>query len=212
MGLMGGLHLFAQQGQVATVCGFRLDGHKHHGRALDPDRMVRRLGELREGVKILDKFQFDDRSSDHRETGAQPYEDCQLLQLTDVLVSGFRTVLSKATNPVQAELASPLRELVPRSHRGPARMENSWRFGGFCIGECWLDQGEWQFGVHRRVLIGSKNFLLYLILRRPYKASELRCHDPFCSALTTELLQFYYSLIRCGPLHKRVRNFVDLTL
>jgi hypothetical protein len=65
MGLKGGLHLFANQGSTLTLCGFRFDGYKHYGRGLDHNRMVGRLGSMREGAEILKDFDFDDRSSDH---------------------------------------------------------------------------------------------------------------------------------------------------
>jgi hypothetical protein len=38
-----------------------------------------------------------------------------------------------------------------------------------------------------------KNFLLYLIYQADTRADELRRHDPSCSVLNIELLQFYYS-------------------
>jgi hypothetical protein len=60
-------------------------------------------------------------------------------------VSGFRTVLGQQTHPAQGRVAVPLNALANRWHEGPARMANSRWNGGFCMSECYLENGEWCF-------------------------------------------------------------------
>lgn len=147
MGLKGGLHLFARGGESITLGSLHFDGYEHYHRHIDSNRILGRLiPTLREGIEIKRPFVIDDRSSDHRLENAQEYDNCQLLQLTDLLVSGFRTVLGDAKNDVQRNVAAPLKELSAKFRCGPQRMRNSRWFGGFCISECWLANDEWQFG------------------------------------------------------------------
>ena len=145
MGLKGGLHLFASDSSKLTVTSFHFDGHEHHQRRLDAARIIDRLGSLRAHVTIADDAPIFDDSGDHTRSASQPYDDCQLLQLTDLLVSGFRTVLGQQTHEAQAHVAFPLRQLARKWHEGYARMKNSRWFGGFCISECYVDNDQWQF-------------------------------------------------------------------
>jgi hypothetical protein len=146
MALKGGLHLFAGESKELTVSSFHFDGHEHHQRRLDPARIIGRLDSLRQQVTILDNASIFDDSGDHKRQVHQPYDDCQFLQLTDLLVSGFRTVLGHQTHEAQARVAFPLGELAKRWHEGYARMKNSRWFRGFCISECYLENDQWQFG------------------------------------------------------------------
>jgi hypothetical protein len=146
MGLKGGLHLFSNTAQeTLEVMSFHFDGHEHHKRRLDRDRIIGRLNNLREGVSISHDCAIDDDHSDHRKSGSQSYDDCQLLQLTDLLVSGFRTVLGEVTHDAQRSVSEHLRMLTTKWNEGYARMRNSRWFGGFCLSECWLDNDEWVF-------------------------------------------------------------------
>lgn len=146
MGLKGGLHLFRNHSSPFAIGSFHFDGYKHYGRHVDAGRILRGLRNLRSGIRIDKSFGFEDGSSDHRLTESQSYEDCQLLQLTDLLVSGFRTVLAQATNPVQSEVAAGLTQLVNKWGRGYAGFRNSRWFGGFSLSECCLSNGNWSFG------------------------------------------------------------------
>jgi hypothetical protein len=145
MGLKGGLHLFAGDSNELTVSSFHFDGHEHHRRRLDSARIIGRLGNLREQVTIVDDAPIFDDPGDHTRPVCQSYDDCQFLQLTDLLVSGFRTVLGQPTHEAQVQAAFPLRNLAERWHEGYARMRNSRWFRGFCISECYLENGDWQF-------------------------------------------------------------------
>jgi hypothetical protein len=145
MGLKGGLHLFADQSQELSVRSFHFDGHLHYGRRIDAGRIIDRLGTLHNGVHVAQNAPIDDRSSDHTKNGSQSCDDCQFLQLTDLLVGGFRTVLGCQSNAAQGEASFPLGKLASRWHEGPARMRNSRWHRGFCISECYLEDGEWKF-------------------------------------------------------------------
>jgi hypothetical protein len=146
MGLKGGLHLLGRDDEYIHVIIIHFDGHEHYGRHLDMDRAVRRLEGLRDYCSIsTDHDLIDDRSSDYRRNDSQEYDDCQLLQLADLLVGSFRTILGVATKDIHKTLAHPLRELVIRYRQGYARMQKSrWR-NSFCISQCYLENGRWRF-------------------------------------------------------------------
>lgn len=146
MGLKGGLNLFANTGSVIEISSLHFDGHRHYQRRLDKKRIVGRIGPVNSKIHLARDLPIWDESGDHNRPDSQPYSDCQLLQLTDLLVGGFRTVLGDAKNEAQAEVSYPLRSLAERWNRGPARMRNSRWHGGFCISECYLDETDnWQF-------------------------------------------------------------------
>jgi len=152
MGLKGGLHLFADETSLVSVRSFHFDGHEHYRRRIDATRIIERLGTLRQQVHVSQDAPIDDRSSDHTKGDCQEYDDCQILQLTDLLVGGFRTVLGYRSNEAQGEVSKPLCELADRWHDGYARMKNSRWFKGFCISECYLENGEWNFtDIHTKV-------------------------------------------------------------
>src|SRR5262245_29867068 len=75
----------------------------------------------------------------------QDYDDCQLLQLIDILVGGFRTVLGSSTNDVHREVCKPSLELAERWLQGSRRMRNSKWSNGFCISEAFIENCEWRF-------------------------------------------------------------------
>jgi hypothetical protein len=146
MGLKGGMHLFSKTSIDAFVVkSFHFDGYEHYQRRVDAERIVGRLGDLREGVSIADDFMIYDGPSDHRKPECQDYDDCQLLQLTDLLVSGFRTVLGQQTHDAQRVVSLPLQELATKWSDGYARMQQSRWFGGFCISECFIENQRWVF-------------------------------------------------------------------
>lgn len=145
MGMKGGLHLFATEADPLSIASLHFDGYEHRKRRIDRSRIVGRLGKLKDPVSVPPSVVVDDRTSDHREADSQEYDDCQLLQLTDLLVSGFRTVLGPVGNPAQVRAVRPLQRLADRWDQGPARMKNSRWHQGFCISECYLKNGRWQF-------------------------------------------------------------------
>ncbi len=145
MALRYGLAIFSGQGDQLCIRSLHFDGHQHYGRSVDRERILGRLGVPPTGIVLHENLSLDDRSSDHRLSTAQQYEDCQLLQLTDIFVGGFRTVLGEATNAIQRSMCSPLLELSRRWDKGPARMRNSKWSRGFCIREGFIQDGGWRF-------------------------------------------------------------------
>jgi len=146
MGFKGGLHFLFDDEDPALITSLHFDGYEHHsGRHVDGRRIIGRLCGLREYCSFVENLQIDDRSSDHRIDKAQLHDDCQLLQLTDLLVGSFRTVLGTSHNEVQREVALPVQRLVERWNQGQARMRNSRWHQGFCISECHLEGENWIF-------------------------------------------------------------------
>jgi hypothetical protein len=145
MGLRWGLKRFSSNGHELRLCSLHFDGYQHYGRRLDLARIRERIGELPRGVSFPNDLTLDDRSSDHRRTECQEYDDCQLLQLVDVLVGGFRTALGHATSEVHYQLCGPLAKLASDLRLGPARMRHSRWNNGFGIREAYIESNRWQF-------------------------------------------------------------------
>jgi hypothetical protein len=139
MGLKGGLHLLGNPDEVIHIEKMHFDGHEHYARHLDRDRIVGRLVGLRSYCSISSSDDLiDDRAGNHKKNDCQEYDDCQLLQLTDLLIGCFRTVLGTATRPIHKELSYPVKSIVDRYQEGYARIQNSrWR-NGFCMSQCYL--------------------------------------------------------------------------
>jgi hypothetical protein len=143
--LKGGLTLFARSGQALSVESLHFDGNKHYQRRVDLSRIVGRIGTLPSGVVISPTVWLDDRTSDHRVAEAQPYDDCQLLQLADILVSGFRTTIGTATSEIHRQVCGPLRELADKWNDGYPRMRHSRWFNGFSLSAGTIKDGAWIF-------------------------------------------------------------------
>ncbi len=147
MAFKGGLTMFSREDEELCIRSLYFDGHKHYHRRLDLRRVLRDIGTPPTRVHLHDEIELSDDSSDHREAGAQPYDDCQLLQLTDILVSGFRTILAEAPAPeAHREVSRPLSELVDKWNRGRKGFSYSRWFKGFCVSEGYIEDGQWQFG------------------------------------------------------------------
>jgi len=148
MGLKGGLHVLGNQPEGIHVVRMHFDGHAHYRRHLERGRIIARLGGLREYCSISPAHDvIDDRSGNHKKTACQDYDDCQILQLTDLVLGCFRTALSPIarTKEVHRKLAQPAQFVVDRYQEGPARMRNSrWR-DSFCMSQCYLESGAWRF-------------------------------------------------------------------
>ena len=146
MGLKGGMHFLGNDVEPISIEKMHFDGYEHQSRHIDADRIVKRLYGLRSYCSISDSDDLiDDRSSDHTRQGSQDYDDCQLLQLTDLLIGCFRSVLERSTRPIHKKLAFSIESIVQRYFEGYARMQNSrWR-NSFCISQCYLDANGWNF-------------------------------------------------------------------
>lgn len=129
MGLKGGLHFLGRDDQYIHIARFHFDGNEHYRRSLSRNRIIERMQGLRDYCSISNlPDSIDDRSGNHDKPNCQSYEDCQILQLTDLLVSSFRSVLSSTVNPKHKKLVIPVREVIKRYLQGVARMEYSrWR-------------------------------------------------------------------------------------
>lgn len=145
MAFKGGLNLFSNDGHKLTIHSLHFDGYRHYGRRLDLSRILRDLGERADKFEIPTGITLHDASSDHRRSDSQGYDDCQLLQLTDLLVSGFRTMLGEATCEAQRQACSPLVVLAEKWNRGRVGFQNSRWHNGFCISEASIVGGSWQF-------------------------------------------------------------------
>ena len=143
MGLKGGLHRLGDAENEIQVTKLHFDGWQHHKRHIDADRVVGRMENLRDYCSV--SCEIDDRSSNHERSDSQPYDDCQLLQLTDVLIGTFRSACGACTNQYQERIAQIAKPLVDRYACGPARMKNSRWAGGFCMSQCQLENGAWAF-------------------------------------------------------------------
>ena len=144
MGLKGGIHWLGDDENTINIKSIHFDGHEHYQRKIDRQRIIGRIKGLREYCSIEENI--DDRPSNHNKKGCQDYEDCQFLQLTDLLVGGFRTVLKDEKNKIQGEISLPIKELVEKWHGGHKRMQNSRWYKGFWLSECWIDGESWNFG------------------------------------------------------------------
>jgi hypothetical protein len=154
MGLKGGLHLLGQVDHPVNVIRLHFDGWEHHQRHISAERIVGRMHGLRPYCTVAEEI--DDRPSNHERAGCQNYGDCQLLQLTDVLIGAFRSAYGVCTNEHQVRFATIVKPIVERHRQGPARMRNSrWR-GGFAMSQCQLVDGNWSFGEIEGTQIGNQ--------------------------------------------------------
>lgn len=146
MGFKGGLHFLFSYSQPARITRLHFDGFQHHGRHMDKQRVVDRLTGLREYCCIESKDDLiDDRGSDPGKDGSQDFDDCQLLQLTDLLIGSFRSAFGYYSNESQWKLAKYARTLINRYIKGSSRMEQSRWNHAFCLSQCYLADEKWQF-------------------------------------------------------------------
>ena len=147
MGLKGGIHYLGSEEEPINIEKMHFDGHEHLRRHIDKTRIVGRLHDLRNYCSIASSSDdlIDDRCSDHRKTDSQEPGDCQLLQLTDLLIGCSRTLLGQGTRDIHHQLARPIRAIMQRYREGYARMKNSrWR-NSFWMSRCFLYSGHWSF-------------------------------------------------------------------
>ena len=148
IGLKGGLHMLGNQSESINITRMHFDGYEHYLRHLDRNRIIGRLTGLRDYCSISTAADvIDDRSGNHKKPGCQDYGDCQLLQLTDLLIGSFRTALAPVTETknIHRKLAQPVKGIIERYQQGFVRMRNSrWR-DGFCMSQCYLVSGSWKY-------------------------------------------------------------------
>jgi hypothetical protein len=147
MGLKGGMHFLGSELEPIRIIKMHFDGYEHYRRHIDRDRIINRLNGLRSYCDIDGKDDLiDERTSNHEKECSQSYDDCQLLQLTDVLIGSFRTVLDKPTQDVHINLSAPVKSIIDRYRKGYARMQNSRWKNSFCMSQSCLNElNGWQF-------------------------------------------------------------------
>jgi len=150
-GIKGGLHFLGSDENPIHITRIHFDGHQHLRRHIDQNGIIERLGSLRKYCTISKRHDLiDDRHSDHKKHDSQEYEDCQFLQLTDILIGCFRTSLGYKTRTIHTDLARPIKNLVDKYHEGYARMKKSRWANSFVISQCYLENGKWVFeGIQR---------------------------------------------------------------
>lgn len=145
-GIKGGLHFLGSDENPIGITKIHFDGHEHHRRHIDRGRIVDRIDGLRNYCSISQRSDLiDDRHSNHKKPDSQDFEDCQFLQLTDILIGCFRTSLGYKTRDIHSELAKPVHYLINKYHEGFPRMRNSRWFNSFVISQCYLEDGQWHF-------------------------------------------------------------------
>lgn len=149
MGALGGIHWLGKETDPINIKSIHFDGHEHYHRKIDEERIIGRIKSLRDYCSFDEKFSIYDKSSNHTKNNSQDYNDCQLLQLTDLLVGSFRTILGDDKNNIQKEVSFPVEEIISKWEKGFARMKRSRWFGGFYMSECWLESDGWKFGNFR---------------------------------------------------------------
>ena len=146
MALKGGCHFLFDEENPMELVSLHFDGHKHHKRQLDKNRIITKLKyEFRDYCNFHTDANIYDDPSNHNKDDSQPYDDCQLIQLTDLLIGAFRVQITNSGRPVQIEASEPVKLLVEKWSKGSARMRNSRWYGGFSITDAYLEDGEWNF-------------------------------------------------------------------
>lgn len=147
IGLKGGIHFLGKDDEIINIEKMNFDGDEHYRRPLDRNRMIERVRESLRNYCFISTRQdlIDSRSSDHSIENSRDYNDCQLLQLTDLLIGSFREILSSTINRNHKKIVDLVRPLLERHFEGYARMQNSrWR------NSLWMSQfsvvdGKWKF-------------------------------------------------------------------
>ena len=159
IGLKWGLRYFSTAQAKSKVVSLHFDGHEQYGRRIDLDRIRTRIGYLPPEASFAASVKLDDRTSNHTRDGCQEYGDCQLLQLTDLLVGGFRTALGHATSRIHEQLCRPLKTLANDATLGQARMRNSRWNRGYTLREAFIEGDRWQFADIVPALTGDQHEL-----------------------------------------------------
>lgn len=145
IGLKGGMHFLGDDDEPINIVSMHFDGHEHYRRNISKDRIINRMIGLRSYCSFDKDILIDDKTSNHNKNNCQNYLDCQILQLTDLLVGSFRTVLGKQTNVLHSELACPVENIIKKYQQGYARMKNSRWYRGFCMSQCYIDDNGFVF-------------------------------------------------------------------
>jgi len=143
MGMLGGIHYLANTENPVNIKSLHFDGWEHHGTHITMSEIKKKIDKNREYFSIDDACAIFDNSSDHTKEGSQSYVDCQFLQLCDLLVSGFRSLISKSNSAAKQNILNSFEEILKKWD--DRRMRNSKWNGGFWMSECHLESGGWKF-------------------------------------------------------------------
>jgi len=161
IGLKGGLHFLSSNEKPIHITGMHFDGYEHHGGVVNKQRIIDQLYGLKDSCSVLRASNsIDSRSSKHTQKGCQEYDDCQFLQLTDLLVGGFRTLLGECTRKIHTKLCHSLHQPIEAFFRRPAGFRNSRWCGSLCMSQCELINGQWKYSTLE--LIKRKNTQQYI--------------------------------------------------
>lgn len=146
MGIKGGLHYLGSESNPINITKIHFDGHEHYRRRINHERLINRLYDLRSYVTISESNDLiDDRSSKANTEDSQLPEDCEFLQLTDLIIGSFRSGLIGQANIFKNQISYPIISLLERYTKGYARMRNSRWANSLCISQCYLSSGKWHF-------------------------------------------------------------------
>jgi hypothetical protein len=160
MGLKGGLHYLSTDKNPIHITALHFDGNEHHDSGIDKERVIGRLKGLKACCSVLDAEDvIDDRSGNHTRTDAQHYDDCQLLQLTDLLVGSFRTFLGECTRPVHKTLCYSARLPIEAFSRNRAGFLKSRWYGAISMSQCELCDRGWQYSTVELIKYGQSDQL-----------------------------------------------------
>lgn len=148
IGLKGGVHFLGRDpDEYIRITKIHFDGYEHIKRHFNYDRIVARLREgLRDYCDISNDINIiDDRPSKYSNNNSRNYEDCELLQLTDILLGSFRSLLSDTTNSHHARIVSFAKPIIQRFRSGYAAMQNSRWKNSFWMSQSYIENGKWKF-------------------------------------------------------------------
>jgi hypothetical protein len=146
VGLKGGMHYLGSIDNPIHISTMHFDGHKHYGRNIDKNRVLGRLTGLREYCSFdFNETPIHDHSSDHCLVNAEEYGDCQLLQLTDVLIGACRSFLGFSTQPLHTKVAHPVKYFIEAYMRGFQGYSNSRWYPSFWMSQCQVRNQAWEF-------------------------------------------------------------------
>ena len=94
-------------------------------------------------------------SSDHSKVDADEYGDCQLLQLTDILIGACRSFLGFSTQPIHMNVAHPVKHPIEAYMRGLQGYSNSRWYPSFWMSQCKIGDQQWEFSTLEKRVVQS---------------------------------------------------------
>ena len=146
VGFKGALHLLGNELKPINVTKIHFDGYEHYRRKIDEKRIIGRLRGLRPYVNIADSScSIDDRSGNPHNSNPQSREDCELLQLIDILLGAFRTRFSGDKRDQICRITKPVIEIINRFEVGKPWLDNSIWKDSIMLSQYSIVDGKWVF-------------------------------------------------------------------